>query len=256
MAQCRELDPLLAPYVDDAAEPEMRAAVDAHLSVCPPCRDRVAAERAARDLVHARRESLRVCASEALKRRCAAHGRPPAAVTPLRRPFIRRTIVPLSLAATLVLIVATFFLTFSGNVEVLAAQLAADHVKCFKFSSSDTAQQLDASALSQEWARTRGWPLTIPASAADHSLVLVDVRRCGSTDGLAAHLMYQWRGAPLSVYVMNNESRRASREQQFVETLGQDAVVWTDRGRTYAIVAHASPRELEPVVRYVRARAR
>jgi anti-sigma factor RsiW len=256
MAQCRELDPLFAPYVDDAAEPEMRAAVDAHLTVCPPCRDRVAAERAARDLVRARQESLRGCASERLKRRCAAQCRPAAGATPIRRPFIRRTIVPLSLAATVVLIVATFFLTFSGNVEVLAAQLAADHVKCFKFSPSETAQQLDASALSQEWARTRGWPLTIPASAADHNLVLVDVRRCGSTDGLAAHLMYKWRGAPLSVYVMNNESRRAAHEQQFVQTLGQDAVVWKDQGRTYVIVAQASPTELEPVVRYVRARAK
>lgn len=255
MAQCRELDPLLAPYVDDAAEPEMRAAVDAHLSVCPPCRDRVAAERAARELVHARRESLRGCASETLKRRCVAHSRPAAAV-PIRRPFIRRTIVPLSLAATLVLIVATFFITFTGNAEVLAAQLAADHVKCFKFSSSETARQLDASALAEEWARTRGWALAIPASAADHNLVLVDVRRCGSTDGLAAHLMYRWRGAPLSVYVMNSESRKATHEQQLVQTLGQDAVVWKDHGRTYVVVAQATPTELEPVVRYVRAMAK
>jgi hypothetical protein len=226
----------------------------------------VAAERAARDLVRARRENLRGCASEGLKRRCAAQCEPPglnpAAPQPAsgqahtRRPFIRRTLVPLSLAATLVLVVATFFFAFSRNVEVLAAQLAADHVKCFKFTPADAAHRVDPVALSQEWTRTRGWPISIPASAVDHNLVLVDVRRCGSTDGLAAHLMYRWRGAPLSVYVMNNESRRATTEQQFVETLGQDAVVWKVGGRTYAVVAQGSPADLEPVVRYVRASAR
>jgi anti-sigma factor RsiW len=256
--QCRDLEPLLASYVDDMAEPDTRAAVDAHLSACPPCRDRAAAERAARDLVRARRDSLRGCASEGLKHRCAEQSGAFRAIqpSPARRPFLRRTLVPLSLAATVVLVVATFFFAFSRNAEVLAAQLAADHVKCFKFNASDTAPRLDAAALSREWMRTRGWPISIPASTPDHNLVLVDVRRCGSTDGPAAHLMYTWRGAPLSVYVMNSESRRARTDQQFVQTLGQHAVVWKDHGRTYVIVADGAAAELAPVVRYVRSAAK
>ena len=253
MGECRDLEPLLASYVDDAADPDARAAVESHLRACPACRDCVTAERAAREMVRARRDNLRGCASEQLKRRCAAHGaatRQPTAP----RPFIRRTLVPLSLAATLAIIAVTSFLTFSRNAEVLAAQLAADHVSCFKF-APDSGRLVDAAAMSEEWGRTRGWPITIPAASADHGLTLIDVRRCGSSDGMAAHLMYKWRGAPLSVYVMNSESRRARQDQQFVETLGQEAVVWKDRGRTYVVVAQASPRDLEKVVKYVKATA-
>jgi anti-sigma factor RsiW len=110
--------------------------------------------------------------------------------------------------------------------------------------------------MSEEWGRKRGWPITIPAGSADHELTLIDVRRCGSTDGMAAHLMYKWRGTPLSVYVMNSESRRARQQQEYFETLGQETAVWKDRGRTYVIVAQVSQRELEPVVAYVKASAR
>ena len=257
MGECRDFEPLLASYVDDAADQDVRGAVEAHLRVCPACCDCVAAERAAREMVRARRDSLRGCASEQLKRRCAAHGATTHQLkaSPAPRPFIRRTLVPLSLAATLALAAVTFFFTFTKNAEVLAAQLAADHVKCFKF-SPDPARQIDPAALSQEWGRTRGWPITIPAGSVDQGLTLVDVRRCGSSDGIAAHLMYKWRGTPLSVYVMNSESSRARHDQQFVETLGQEAVVWKERGRTYVIVAQGKPRDLEPVVRYVRASAR
>jgi len=256
MGECRDLEPLLASYVDDAAEPDARAAVEAHLRVCPACSRCVTAERAAREMLHVRRESLRGCASEHLKRRCAAHGLAsrPATPAPAPRSFIRRTLVPLTLAATLALVAVTFFFTFSRSAEVLAAQLAADHVKCFKF-SPDPARQIDAKALSDEWARTRGWAIHIPTGSVDQDLTLVDVRRCGSSDGIAAHLMYKWRGTPLSVYVMNSESRRARQQQEFVETLGQEAVVWKDRGRTYVIVAQAQPRDLEPVVRYVKTTA-
>jgi anti-sigma factor RsiW len=256
MGECRDIEPLLASYVDDAAEPDARAAVEAHLRICPACCDCVTAERGARELVRARRDTLRGCASEQLKRRCAAHGaatRPP--VSPqAHRPFVRRTLVPLSLAATLAIVAVAFFLTFSRNAEVLAAQLAADHVSCFKF-APESGRLLDAATMSEEWGRTRGWPITIPAGSADHGLTLIDVRRCGSSDGIAAHLMYKWHGAPLSVYVMNSESRRARYEQQLVETLGQEAVVWKDRGRTYVVVAKAPPRDLEKVVKYVKATA-
>ena len=257
MGECRDLEPLLASYVDEAAEPEARTAVEAHLRVCPACCDCVAAERAAREMIRARRDTLRGCASDQLKRQCAAHcaATRQATSAPAQRSFIRRTVVPLTIAATLALAAVTFFFTVSRNAEVLAAQLAADHVKCFKF-SPDPARQIDATAMSEEWGQKRGWPITIPAGSADHELTLVDVRRCGSSDGIAAHLMYKWRGTPLSLYVMNSESRRARQQQQFVKTLGQEAVVWKDRGRTYVIVAQATPRDLEPVVNYVKASAR
>jgi anti-sigma factor RsiW len=252
---------MFAPYVDGAAEPQTRAEVDAHLSRCPPCRERVELERAARTVVTARRDVLRGCASEHLHRRCAAQRAAAkiAAVAGAGQPrsFVRRTIVPLSMAASIVLAAAVLFISLGRQVEVLAAQFAADHVKCFQFSSREvSARPPDAALLSQQWTRERGWPLKIPASTSNYELELIGVRRCGSTEGVAAHMMYLWRGEPLSVYVMNSESKRAKPEEQFVETLGQDAVVWKQEGRTYAVVAHATRSELEPVVRYVRASAR
>ena len=49
MPSCREIDPLVTPYIDGEATAAERAAVDAHLSACPPCRQRAEAETSARD---------------------------------------------------------------------------------------------------------------------------------------------------------------------------------------------------------------
>jgi hypothetical protein len=68
-------------------------------------------------------------------------------------------------------------------------------------------------------------------------------------------MMYRWRGAPLSVYVLNSASTRAGGVEQFVEKIGQEAIVWSHDGRTYAVVARGKRSELEPVVKYVKVHA-
>ena len=55
MADCRDLEPMLAPYVDGDADQKARATVDAHLRQCPPCRDRVTGEQAAREVLDGQR---------------------------------------------------------------------------------------------------------------------------------------------------------------------------------------------------------
>ncbi len=70
--RCQELETLFASYVDEEAAPTDRAAVETHLQTCPPCRDRISSERAARDVLKARRAGLRPCASQALRTRCAS----------------------------------------------------------------------------------------------------------------------------------------------------------------------------------------
>src|SRR6476660_2032201 len=136
MSDCRDVEPLMTPYVDGEAQPADQASVDAHIKACPPCREAVADERTAREVLHARREELRATAPDVLRRRCAAQTasirRPVAASRPIG--LMRRSWVPLSLAATLVLTVAAVFLFGLNNrVEALATQLAVDHVKCFQF---------------------------------------------------------------------------------------------------------------------------
>ena len=248
--KCQDVEAFFAPYVDGEAAAPQRAQVDAHLQACPPCRERVAGERSARDIVRARRAGLRPCASDALRTRCAAQ----CVARAVRGGVLtRRTLVPLSLAAALLLVVSGA-LFFAGNtVEVLAAQLAVDHVKCFQF-APDRAT-VDPLAEGGKWERVYGWPLKVPAGAASEGLQLLGVRRCLSSHGRIAHMMYRWRGEPLSVFVLNSRvdasERRADMEAS-IKRMGERAHIWSRGDRTYAVVARGEPAAVEQVARYVR----
>jgi len=253
--KCRELEESFTPYVDGEATPEQRAAVESHLAACPPCRERVAEERAGRDVVKARREAVRGCAPGALRARCAGHARSTAAepAHARRRPWTRRALVPLSLAATLLLAVAGVFLfSLSNPVEALAAQLTVDHVKCFELTPEE--RIADAPAAARQWTQARGWSIGVPPGDEGMSLELVGVRRCISTDGSAAHLMYRWRGEPLSVYIVPKTFPGVSGVQRLVEHLGHGAVIWSKDSRTYLVLTRRRTADLDAVVAYIRAR--
>jgi anti-sigma factor RsiW len=259
VADCRELEPLFAPYVDGEAAGADRAAVAAHLTHCPPCRDRIEEEREARAALVAHRGTLRArCqASAGLRRRCAASAGP-ATATPPSPGLLRRTVVPLSLAATLLLAVGTVFFIgivgINGSVQALANQFALDHVKCFQLAPKYAA--VDPGQAGQEWSKAHGWGLVVPPSKADESLELLDVRRCLSSEGMTAHLMYKWRGEPLSVYVLNHDPSQAPDPTHLATRFGPEAVIWTSQGRTYAVVSRGRREDLDHVARYVRTIAR
>ena len=67
------------------------------------------------------------------------------------------------------------------------------------------------------------------------------MRRCISTEGLTAHLMYRWRGQPLSVYVLNRAHAGIGPVAAGRRTPGQEAVMWSKGDRTYAVVARGQP---------------
>lgn len=249
--KCQDAEALFAPYVDGEAAAPDKVRLDAHLQACPPCRDRVAGERSAREIVRARRAGLRPCASSALRTRCAAH----CARTAARGGVLtRRALVPLSLAAALLLAVSGV-LFFAGNhVEVLAAQLAVDHVKCFQFAPDRGA--VDPIAEAGKWERVYGWPLKVPATSAVQDLQLLGVRRCVSSEGRVAHMMYRWRGEPLSVFVLNSRAGAADDPGAGIEAsirrIGEQAVIWSRGDRTYAVVARGEAAAVQQVARYVR----
>ncbi len=245
MKNCREVELLIALYVDGEAAPDDRAAVAEHIAACGCCRDDVSAQRAARDVVQARRGELRNCASHQLRARCAAHAQVPSGSS--RKAFGR---LPIAAAATIVLAVGTVFgLGLNNRVQALALQMTLDHVKCARFNNSSTVA--DPVAAAQLWTAKFGWPLTVPPSSEPTGLELRAVRRCGVTDGRVAHLIYQWRGEPLSVYVLPSKALEGSAQ---VERFGHDSVMWTQNGRTYVVLAGTSRRpELDSVVQYVRA---
>jgi anti-sigma factor RsiW len=254
MAECRDIENLFAAYVDGEAAPGDCAALDAHFRDCPSCRGRVAEERAAREAVVARRGTLRACASGELRKRCEAHCQRAVVHGGLASGggiFSRRSWVPLSMAATLVLAVAGVFLYgLRDNVSALGAQLAADHVKCFEFAAPPTVIP-DPMALGRKWAEDRGWAVKVPGSEPKEQLEFLDIRRCISTSGLTAHLMYKWRGQPLSVYVLNSAHPRVGSVPRLVEKFGQEEIIWSRRGRTYAVVARGRPADVEHVALYV-----
>jgi anti-sigma factor RsiW len=254
MKECREIEPLLASYVDGEASAAERGAIHAHLDQCGACRDAAADERTARQVLVACRERLRARAPDALRTRCAAQR---AAVAAVRRdaPALSgwRTLVPLSLAASILLAVAGVFIYSAvSQVEALAAQLAVDHVKCASFKSSAAG---DPIATATRWEQANGWPVRVAPSATEHDLEFLTIRRCLVTDGRTAHMMYKWRGEPLSVFVLPNTVEAVNAERA-IERFGYGATMWSAEGRTYVVVANGHPQEMEPVVRYVRANAR
>ena len=250
MAECRDFEALFAAYVDGEVGQTDCAALEAHFRSCPPCRTRVAAERLVRDAVAAERHRLRPCASADLRRRCQSCLTPKPATG--AGVFAQKRWVPLSMVATLTLAIAgVFFYGLNAGPEALAAQLAADHVKCFGFAQQQPTILPDASALGREWAEKRGWTVKVPESEPSEQLELLGIRRCISTEGLTAHMMYKWRGQPLSVYVLNNGHARVGPVPKVVERLGQEEIIWSKGGRTYAVVARGSPAEIEHVVHYV-----
>ena len=250
MKDCRDVEPLKAPYVDGDATVADRTAVDTHLALCGRCRDDVSVERAAHDVLQARREELRPVAPERLKERCAAACRRGGSRSSVPAAPIYRRWIPMSVAATLLLaVVGVFAFGLTERAQALAFQMTIDHVKCSRFSRE--AAHVDSAAEGQRWTSTYGWPLKVAASSPDGSLRLRGVRRCAVTDGRVAHLLYEWQGRPLSVYVLPYDVVHGSAE---VRRFGHDSVIWTEHGRTYVVLSRGKRRpELDPVVRYVKA---
>lgn len=254
MGKCQELDPLFAAYADGDVAPTDRSSVEAHLAKCPPCRDRVAEQRAVRAVLAARRPALRSCAPGDLRARCAAH----AAGQRARRSFgswlfVNRW-VPFSVAATVALVIAGVFLFSPNNrVEALAIELTLDHMTCFQF-APERLQHLDPQTAEHQWLAKQQWGIHVPASSPANQLELLGVRRCGMGNGRVAHILYKWRGEPLSVFIVPR-SVRGPIPHEPIDKLGHEAVMWSDTDRTYVVLARGRASDLEPVVGYVKAHA-
>jgi anti-sigma factor RsiW len=251
MANCREIEAKLAEYVDGQQAEAERAAVESHLQSCPPCRTRAAGERAAHDLICARRETLRAVAPGHLRQRCAAQrgvGKPPGALL-ARAPWVR-----FSLAASVIFAAALFVLFgWGSSVETYAAQLSADHLKCFQF-PPQAASPPDVTVLGRTWQESNGWGLKLATASTMEGLTLLGIRKCGSSRGRVAHILYRWHGQPLSVYVLNHRfdhSATAAHDHD-VTRLGEHAIVWTEHDRTYAVIADQRLPDLQRVAIYVR----
>jgi hypothetical protein len=151
--------------------------------------------------------------------------------------------VPISLAAAAGLIAALIWAgATDAGTPVLAAQLTLDHVKCFKFSSQRVTGS--PSALAAYWRERYGWPIDVPAGGDDEALRLSGVRRCGSSDGQTAHIMYTYKGRPLSLFVARSDPEHP-RTPRSLHMFGDEAVIWSAGDRTYVLVGDEPRGEME-----------
>jgi hypothetical protein len=243
---------MMAAYVDgDTASCDCDR-VRAHVETCACCRDRLAAERAAREVVRAKRPELRASAPAALKARCAAFARPAPAPRVHHAGFVRRW-APVSVAASLLLAVAVVFgFGLTEKSQALAFQTTLDHMKCARFNAGHT--RADAHAAEHQWQSQFGWKIDVPDSSSPSKLELRGIKRCGVLDGSVAHLMYSWMGEPLSVYVL--PKRTVADAATYVERFNHNSIMWSKNDRTYIIVtSHPRDPALEEVIAYVRSTA-
>jgi anti-sigma factor RsiW len=251
MSECRRTADRLTAYVDETLPPAERAAVDSHLNDCPPC-------RVSADHQQGGRTVLRECADQlrsaplppGLRSRCTALAREHAERAAARSWTAR--IIPATLAVALVLFTAIAIVTLATERSntVLAAQLTADHAKCFR-AFPPSGDDVDAHAAEERLASLYGWDIHVPPSSPRDGVRLVGARRCLYGDGRIPHLLYEVSGQPLSLFVLEGEMRKPGD----VTAFGHRSRIWTRGPTTFVLVSPTSAGDLSQAVSYVRQEA-
>ena len=251
---CDRIDPLVTPFVDGDLPDADRRAVEEHLRVCPPCHSRIAAERQVHDLIRTRVPALtQTAAPDALHARCwllarhAPHSADGAAASAAPLP---RRLASYALAASLVLVVGGAFVyqATDQSARVMAAELTADHVKCFAMNGVFGTHQ-GAAAVESSMSGSFGWSMHLPADPARAGLELVGSRQCLYGEGEIAHIMYRHQGHPVSLFMLP----KSARTEELVEVLGHEAKIWCVGDRTFVLVAREPRREVERMASFVQA---
>ncbi len=229
---CRDVEAQLTPFIDGELTEAVATPVTEHLAACGGCRRMAEQERLGRQLLQERAPRLATAAPASL--RAAVRRSVPA---PRRR--FSFGWVAASAAATVV--VALGFVAVAGLIQpipVFAAQASLDHLKCIRLGPS--ASSSDAKAVETAWRGWQGWDLHVPTGQQGAGLRLLGYRRCVITEGRMAHLLYERVGESgagggdvVSVFVLPDGPKVAHAE---LEMFGQEEVLWTSHGHTYALV--------------------
>lgn len=224
---CEAIEPLLAPYGEPdpagALTPSDLQRVEGHLAACPVCRARSEACRAARAALRSRAAELMCPAPQRLAKRCRVVA---SAATAPRRAARWAGWSAVGAAAAAVLFV------FLMPTRAVATQLAIDHMKCAKFAANAVMTGTPAE-LERAWFDKRRHQVGIPDGNSPDGLRLVGLRRCVSTEGNMAHVMYHRQGLPVSLFIFDADRQAASGE---LETIGHKAIRWTAGSNTYVLV--------------------
>jgi anti-sigma factor (TIGR02949 family) len=247
MVSCQDMDRLLTAYLDGEIRGDEHRSVEEHLTACPACGRRAGAEGTVRKVVMLRAASLSTAAPAGLRDRCAALAPRPARARWWAAPGWRRTSVASATLAVLVFAVVLSYGVLSHSPTLLAAELTLDHLKCFALFEPRVADA-DPAAVAAQLEKDYGWRLRIPGSFERERLVLLGARRCLSTDGQVAHVLYRHAGRPVSLFMMPRTLRPGAR----VDLAGRVATIWSRGSTTYVLLGDESERELQPVADYLR----
>lgn len=171
------------------------------------------------------------------------------ATRPVRAGWIR-TLVPVAIIAVLLVFTASalFSLATRQSDALLAAQLTADHMKCFLAFDSPNAPGLDAAVAERELSESYGWNVRVPPSSPQVGLQLVGARRCLYADGSIPHVMYHVNGEHVSLYMLEGVTRPPAE----VVTFGHRSQFWSEGGTTYVLVSSASAGDLATLANYMK----
>ena len=253
MTECQHVDVLATPYVDGEISQADRELVERHVRACGPCRGRVQAEQVIHALMRDQRLALSSEAPAALRARCAAAARSYA--SPFGAAAIwRARVMPLALAASLVLIVAGAFLyeVTAHSTRVMAAELTADHLKCFRVLNNLLGTRHDAPTVESSMASGFDWQMQLPEHPERAGLELVGSRPCLYGEGKAAHIMYRHHGNPVSIFMLP----KSMRGDELVEVMGHQASIWSVGNRTFVLIAREPRAEVERMTSFVHAALR
>lgn len=251
MDDCQRTAARLTPYVDGALPAGEQADLERHLDRCPPCRAAALRERGARRVLREQSRALTdTPLPPGLRTRCEALARQHATASAPR--FTLRRFAPITAVMTVVIGFFLFSLATHQSDAVLAAQLTADHAKCFRFFAHGDSPDDDAHRVEQLLDHEYGWDLHVPPSLPAAGIHLIGARRCLYADGPVPHVMYRVNGHDVSLYVLDGVTRPAADLVAF----GHRSHMWTAGRRTYVLVWPVAARNMTAATRYMMAEAR
>jgi hypothetical protein len=216
-----------------------------------------------RAVIRARRPALTTpCAPPSLRAACASlksRGTQAGAVLPFT-PAERATravwsarLAPIAVAASLVVVVGGAFVynLTEKSARVLAAELTADHVKCFAMNSLLGTHQA-APTVESSMITGFGWQMRLPENPAGEGLELVGSRPCLYPEGKIAHIMYRHQGRPVSLFMLP----KSERSRDLVKVLGHQAAIWCVGDRTFVLISREPKQDVERMASYVQASMR
>ena len=242
---CLRICDLLTQYADGTLSDAQRAEVQRHLDACPPCRGIAGKECGGRQLLRAWAHRLRGAEPlpPGLRSRCLAASRGGGATAAWVRPSVR-----LAIAASFIVFIGALLAVVTRQSDtLLAAQLTADHVKCFRLFRPEQGKTMDAAEAQRMLSERFGLDVHVPPSSESDAVDLLNARTCLYADGRIPHLMYEANGHDISLFVLEGESRPAAEMTAF----GHHTRIWSRGGNTFVLITPVAEETTSTAARYV-----